>query len=342
MRVVVLFLAGCAQIPLLDVPIVGGTEAQRAAAREEIASFDAAIGTGRLTGLRDITFETLPSMEISGMARRHRVWLDPALSADEVPGTLRHELCHVLDFVEGLSEQRPELFDAFAEGLFDPDIGDIPARLIPESINQRMEAFAQFCDLGALSAAMLSVPCEGETGIAADATSFIAHSVWSSFEMNEVALQPRPIVSFQNDWTPDMLSFDATRQPDVLHAEFIQLVPGTFYAQEQRTAYLNLYTGEEVLGETAVPDAPIPDGLPAELYLTSSSGSENLAAALGFVALHHLGYSVPRRLVWVEDAWAIAEDRCTWPAEDLFTVDERVFHAWAEGPVASWAEIAPQ
>lgn len=125
---------GCHErFSLDDVPIVGGTDDQRALVRERLAEFEADAGVGRLT-LQAVVFDSLDDPIGSFNRRTDRIELSDQLDPSVLALVLRHELCHALDFTEQLVDRPSPLFDGLADGLFDPDAGALALRCAHRAI----------------------------------------------------------------------------------------------------------------------------------------------------------------------------------------------------------------
>ena len=106
MRCAMFFAAGCgAGVPLSEVPIRGGTEAQQYEVRAALVEFDAAVGAGRVE---------VRSVHIRRFADRRT---DEELTSFR--DSVWHELCHALEDDEGITLGEP-LIARLREGLFDP------------------------------------------------------------------------------------------------------------------------------------------------------------------------------------------------------------------------------
>ncbi|MEZ4235454.1 MAG: hypothetical protein R3F59_04690 [Myxococcota bacterium] len=170
-------VVACTRVPLAAVPVEGGTRATRAAAREELAAFDGWAGPGRVA-LSSVTFRALGDDHVDGMYRRTtaQVVLDEALSADVVRIALRHELCHALDWQEGLLDAPDAAFDAAGDLLFSPFGADLPYD--EDRRGRRSEALAQVCEVGPFGAVARATRCDGEPEVGAALAAFAWERVW--------------------------------------------------------------------------------------------------------------------------------------------------------------------
>src|SRR5687767_4147100 len=109
-------LLGCYQrFDLSDVPIVGGTDEQRAVVREELEAFDRDVGPGRLR-LSAVVFASLTD-DRRGFSNgpTNRIRIEEELVPEDLGRIVRHELCHQLDRDEELLAAPVAALDAFAE-----------------------------------------------------------------------------------------------------------------------------------------------------------------------------------------------------------------------------------
>ena len=136
---------GCkARVPLSEVPITGGTKAQREAVRAGLLDFEHWIGFDRVH-LTEVRIEDLEG-DNQGLwyERRALILLDEEVS--DLDKTLRHELCHALDSAEDLSEGRSVL-KSLGQPYTKPDVPS-------DQQEPWTEAFAEVCSLGPLASAL--------------------------------------------------------------------------------------------------------------------------------------------------------------------------------------------
>ncbi|MEN0067736.1 MAG: hypothetical protein AAGA48_36745 [Myxococcota bacterium] len=162
-------LGGCHKAELDSVAIVGGSEEQRRAVRDEIEAFQRWAGKGRFS-LRKVRFRELD--DFYGLYSGNRIDINVAITSESfVRLVMRHELCHALDDVEEISSQG--LFDAIVSG----DQWDVRGRNAA-----RREGFAQIYELGPDAAWSLSRECSGEPDKIARLGQALVDKVWSSTE----------------------------------------------------------------------------------------------------------------------------------------------------------------
>jgi hypothetical protein len=167
-----LVLCGCSTFTLDQVPIDGGTEAQRAAARAALLDFDTAIGAGRLA-LRSISFRELKE-PIAGRYHNARVDIYEGAPAEVVGDIARHELCHALDDAESLSGgPQADALERLAEGPL------AHAARYAEN-HPEHESFALLCEQGPIAAGLYASSCPGDFAATSAVFAWMETAVWSA------------------------------------------------------------------------------------------------------------------------------------------------------------------
>lgn len=179
MRWVLLAAAGCDRTyPLPIVPIRGGTAEVRAELRAELIEYDAQVGPGRVELRRIDVVEHTQYGTLGHYSAADRtiemVPVAPTL-------TLRHELCHAIDFAERRIDDDIELYDELSRALVDH--GAVPVELYTTQRAQQDEAFAQSCERGGLALWLLAEhPCEHDGDLVVDVARHLTDAVYVGFE----------------------------------------------------------------------------------------------------------------------------------------------------------------
>lgn len=327
-----LLLACGGPVALTEVEIVGGTPAQRAAAADELAALDAAMGPGRLR-IRTITFDDVSGAYAKYVPLSHKIVVDDVLDPDGVRRNLRHELCHALDLGEGLLDDPTVPFDAFGEELYDRvlDHGTSARR-------RRSEAMAQVCELGPFGAAALAQACPGDDATGTALAAWVLANAWAEHVPDEPwPLAERASASPEIAW--DELWMEATVEPSRA-----RLTVGS--PEASWSADVDLATGEVLDGVAdlapGLPPPPTSD-LPVGAHLGVAQGWDlRLRAAAVELPVTGLATGAPRLLGASVEGWTLVGDGCLdadrgrWA---LFTADEAVWLAWGDGPAVTWAPL---
>jgi hypothetical protein len=155
------WLVACRDRPLVcpdadAVPITGDVPDATVLddVREALVSFGE--GTGRPICLSEIVFQAglrgeddLVAGQIHPGSRVMRIDPDLTTGPDVLRGVVWHELCHLLDHDEGITEREPDLFTP-TDGWFDPEH-------YPTEAEIRGEYFARWCGYGPLPPVVVAV-----------------------------------------------------------------------------------------------------------------------------------------------------------------------------------------
>ncbi|MEQ1506525.1 MAG: hypothetical protein ABMB14_30130 [Myxococcota bacterium] len=327
---VVLASLGCAPAPLAETPIFGGTEDVRDAVRAELQAFDDAAGAGRVH-LSAISLEAVDVFGRYDPATR-RITLPEEI--ERIGPSVRHELCHALEAEEQLVAEPSTLFDALADGLFDPDSSDPrPSSGFHTAASRREEVMATFCELGPLRTWTMAVPCAPDPTEGTELAAWLSQEVWAAYD-------PAPGLALGAEVHPGALPGGAFPWQPVLTPTAEPGVVGLSYGFDaaRTTIAVDLYTGAPTGGAVTPLDShrALPPGLDG--FVADVAGWETgPAAALGFDDLHHLGLSSPRLWVWSPDGWR--GGACRRPDQTVFTADDRVWTAWSDGIGVGWAPV---
>lgn len=161
-------------VPLREVVIEGGTESQQAAAYRALAWFDQHADADRVT-LTGFSFGAIELDFAEGQYDPETRWIT-ILDTSEVEwvGTLvRHELCHALDYQQGISVRHEAALSAMAEQM--PNV----QRFYPEELAVP-EAFAQLCQLGGTATDFMTRGCNASDPGENDLLQEIQDEVWST------------------------------------------------------------------------------------------------------------------------------------------------------------------
>lgn len=344
-------LAGCHRYTLDDVPIVGGTASQREVVRSVLDEFESATGGGRVR-LSSVQLEDLqtPSKVGSGVALRGvyqrstgRIVVDPDGLERDLPYTVRHELCHALDFQQDLAEDPSGVWGRASEQLAADPSWTADAVAGKDARSRRSEALALFCEGGTHYAHLLSPPCSSDPdGIAEIARALLGQVWWDPPPLPTAAVGERGTVLWDQVVT-DIIPIPAP----TTDAGLLQLYLAVDPIWENPVA--DLFTGDtvdalvaqagtgEYSGWASFSDGPW--GWKAEV--SDSVGSEGGPdALLGRVFLWHLGWS-GYRLFWSPDGqqWRVAGEGCAREGEHPFFADDTPWTFWVEGDRAMWTRL---
>lgn len=353
-------VGGCHRsYPLDEIPIVGGSEYVRQLVEDELASFSEAIEPASIE-LSEIVFEATDE----GMAgwyrdRDRRIAIDEELATlyDEaafmvIPGVLRHELCHALDYQTELAAEPHETLDAYADLLFDPQRGAQDWRDDPRS--RRSEAFAEICGLGPILAASLAEPCPGESPLLAELASFALSDIWRNVTFGAPPVLVEPLVT-SGPFEPFVgVSPKPTNQPDVLRLD-------VYHTDDSSTPYaVDLHSGEQADLQTDLETVPsVVEGLSLGWALDKSVAftaagwpDQALLGTKGFLLDAFDGEYPDRtrsRLLWFSgEGWSPfpvcppdedGSNRFMW---GIFTAQDAVWYAYGDGQVVRWASVMEQ
>jgi hypothetical protein len=321
--VVALLLVGAceARVPLSDVPIVGGTAEQREAVRDELAAFDGWVGPDRLQ-IVEVRFADLDPV-VLGQFRPSQddVKLNRDLAIGEVRWVVRHELCHALDYAEGLVEQPSPLFDHL--------VTQLKGQAGPTDRARRSEVLAEACNVGPFGAeALATQPCPADPPEAEELFGWIARHVWSEYDPADPAAPLGPALASGPAPEAGPLSVSPSVEPGLVD------VVGLPFA-------VDLHTGEPSGQVPAAGDAanPPPTTTPLGGVVRLGVGwPSGPGAAVVDYTLKSQG-PAGSRLVW-SDGLDWSPVGCVDASDDwdLFTAEDQVWYAWREQAV-SWTPI---
>ncbi|MEM6925459.1 MAG: hypothetical protein AAF602_00920 [Myxococcota bacterium] len=247
--------AGCSPpqpVGLPEVPISGGTPAQRAIVETELAAFEEWTGGGRVM-LSSIRIRRLRAV-LAGKYRvdTPRVFLDDDLGPEQLANTLRHELCHAVDWQEDLAGRPVPALDVFMDVMADAaDERGLDRWFDPDEPDElRREIFARACELGPWVAGLAQL---GPDEPLSAALSWIADEVWTHRPTGsgfvEGVREDLVIADFPVVGRVD-LSFGPTTTPEVIEVMY-----------GRQPVYVELHTGRRVFEpHIAVPDSLAPGG----------------------------------------------------------------------------------
>lgn len=332
----ILVAIGCrAVVDLPDVPIAGGSEQARAAVRRELERFDRWVGAGRLR-LAEVAFTDLEEPK-AGRYRGGppRILLSDDLYLGRLPEIMRHELCHALDYAEGLLDEPVPELDTYGER-----VDGVDREL---SQRGRGEALAQACETGPFGPAALAVPCAGEPRLAREVAAWMEREVWRGFEPpSESSPSGDPLAAVSLDPREAWEAFQVfpTVEPDRI-AVSVQ-TEGDGFA----ITYVDVNTGASAppadLGAMA---EDLPPGRPPGRNFPAYGWPDGPGAAVALSTFPHLVEDAPRLLAWRDGAWSFVGDGCIPHADgrwQLFTADRRVWYAWGDGSTVAWTPLGDE
>lgn len=178
--VVVLGGAGCRFVPLAEVPVDGGTDEQRAIVQEVLDEIDRTLGLD--VELRKIRFANVDEHRYGAYnSVTKTVRLGFEIEEEVLRFTLRHEICHAVDFQNDLS-MTDEALDPVATWYRARDWMH-QERTRPA----RKEAFALGCGEGAAMLEAVAGACDDDPEWVTDLAAQLGEDVWSRHEPVEVA-----------------------------------------------------------------------------------------------------------------------------------------------------------
>jgi hypothetical protein len=327
-------LGACAErVPLSRVPVRGGTADQHAQVRDILEEFEADSGEGRVQ-LTEVVFGQIYG-DATGTfnAVTDVIRMEPYLEGPPLERVLRHELCHALDFAEGLMEGPHPTFDPLIHDLF--MLGAIDTDGLEGPRYRRSEAFARYCDLGPFVGHALIAACPGEPDEVNDATAYLSREVWQTWEPPPSQRGPAVHARWQAP-SPDPVAFGVLGLSDPSQ---IRIQYGT------ERVDVGLDDGLPRSGSTLfAPQEKLPAGVshlcPVYGALLDGTGwSEGPAAVLVRFELYREA-ATPRILTMDGGEWTRVAGCFPQEHIDLFsTADGRLWLAWVEDSTVSWAPL---
>ncbi len=326
----ILLFGGCRWYSLDEVPLDGGTPAQRAAAQSALVAFDEAVGRGRVE-LRTVRFAPVDEGAL-GAYQSGKITVHPGLDPDGVVEVVWHELCHAIDASEAMSEREPLLLLQLATGVF-------AERTTLHSREPEAEAFALLCDNGPVVSQIYSSPCQDGLETLWAGYAFL-HDVglWQPTARLDDAPQANQVREWSLTGVPDYFNL-AAFEPTVL-----ALV--AYFADGQEVTLLDVYSGDPapddwtdpVLGADLLEeDLPAIRGLAIAEVVGWDDGPGSVA-----LELHLTGNpGMPRRLLlWTGDHYELPADRCLMDGvTDHVALDQHVWFARRDGASVIWWQI---
>jgi len=344
--VVVAAMGACVELYSLErVPVVGGTEDQRTLVEAELEYFDTEVRKGRLA-IGEIRFEALP---VDGSINSYSrvVTLDEDLALVDVRYTLRHELCHGLDFEERLSWNDRTLFDALADTIEVP-VSHIPGPMTYEEY-RRSEGLAAYCSMGPLAGIALASPCDpSEREEWTDAGEWLRENVWQGMSSGPLAWDPMPVASWPTPVMFDDYWMAGTDDPPGIAIELFEYREPSDEFVAQDDVVVDLYDGSVLdvayLEASRVDDDFLELDEPyGELWCFNAGSprgwAEGPRGAACSVVVPGQGSSVERLFVDEGPGWRVAEPACAPEEFDIFPADGRVWIGWAADAGLVWATL---
>jgi hypothetical protein len=246
-----LVMAGCTRVPLLEIPVVGGSGAERAVVTQAVADFAATVGEDRvaLSQIRLVSADALDRIHLQGdwsdvvVGGQYdpvtdRVWVatDVQTGDGALEATVWHELCHALVAQDDLDTAAAPV-EELRGRLFDPTHPFSIESACPRCYLPRIqgsEAVAQACALGPYwAAASAWTECGGGEPADAELAGWMLDHVWTGLEPRFVDEEPGFTLTLAVDF--DVTEVRPSRSPRVLQ---ILGVPGA-----RDDLAVELYTG---------------------------------------------------------------------------------------------------
>jgi len=347
----VLLVAGCGErYTLSDVPIEGGTPSQRQTVSEELERFQTWAGEDRI-GLSEIVFIEIDDAGFF-RGRSGRVGLSNSLTKFRLALTLRHELCHAVDFQEGLVDRDEAGFDELVTWVLATEGHPLRKWVVKgPKRKRRAEAFAYLCQQAPLGTAMLADPCPNDADNYARAARWVHSQVWTADPdlvpatvvagaegRWEAGLTPRSLVAYgsigqsraaflalDKDNDNVVANVDLKSGAEVAAVDDFDLVAG----MEPPPAATPYRTGTSDWFPTSVDGAPT---------ATFGERSRVIVPALKALDIQEEALN-PRVLAYEEDTWSIVADACPAALPTVFRAGGEFYVAWAEGTDVAWSAI---
>jgi hypothetical protein len=343
---------GCKPLaPLSEVPLLGGSQEQRALVSEQLAAFEGWSGPERVQ-LRSIRFV---EQEGSHLGRYHlrqkRIELAPHLTGDTLAVTLRHELCHALERQEDLVSTLPQ-FQNLAEDLELEGIDLIRDGKLDSGVLEQSEVMALLCEEGPASTLLAQLSCPTDSPGLEVVGRWFAEQVW----LGEpdlglgAALTAEPLdARHTSPFVPHDIQFfvEPSGQSALL----------AMHRREEEELqsdelWIDLHTGEPVEAQTYEdsgaydldPVVPLPVGLTApptsrSLVPIHTVVQGERAAVIVDGPDFHLWQLAPRLIFLDEGQWWAVE-HCPGAVGTVFPTPEALWVAWAEQHDIRWAPIS--
>ena len=355
----VVLLVGCAQRQALDkVPIEGGTAQQRAAVIAELDRFEEWTGSGRieLTGI-ELREGFRAKKGHTGFYNRvtAKILLSGELSAEDIPMTLRHELCHALDGQEDLLAQKQPVFDTLAEEIRSDSKHPLHEALGSGARTHRAEVFAYVCQQAPLGTAMLSRPCAQGSNEYRDVAMWIEANAWRGTP--DVDGNPSPLGASE-PIGPWMLPFEVEEVQAAGSESFdgvrltargdggsdwtsISSTDGSEIPLFEDLTIQAITDGYEAGGPYRAPDIGTFNVTSTDPMEAVSDGKNTLRVVRG-LRQDSLGvHSAPQILVGaMTEPWAVVEGACPGREGSVFIANSQLFFAWSDGPSVWWASLS--
>jgi hypothetical protein len=282
-------------------------------------------------------------------SQRIRIRIDVELPVEDVAYVARHELCHALDFQTSLADGPQDALDAYAERLYDPEVGGLPWE--EDARYRRSEAVARICEVGPVVAAAIAEPCPGELPLLASLGSFAMTEIWAGLpagpqpELGEPTTTSFQIGSFVS------LSLDPTTDPEI-----VRLVTSDA-ADHETTDHVDVRTGDRV--ESAPEPVPtVAEGivfgptLERVVPFRAAGWPDRVLVAAWFdirgFAFGRAEYP-EERLLWSDGTgWSAVpvclpgspiseeDDPMPW---DIFPAQDQVWYAEGDGQEVGWSPV---
>lgn len=333
---------------LPHVPVVGGTPEQIAEVYDELEDFSRWIGPDRVE-LREIRFVDGPLDVGRGTYPRagRRVVLTKDLIGAALRNTLRHELCHAVDYQEGLLASREPLFDALVDRL---TARGESLHVNPRASQRllRSELLARICVTGPAGTRLLQSSCPGEPDELDEAAARVEDWVWRGVDPLPLTETPPPVehtapfdvagvhIVASEDGRSGRLGIDG---PKGWVVSWVDLASGD--PDPDTVDPPSLYELSKPF--MVPPPEPLPPGLhpppaPDLFHPPYLSVAQSDRAALVVRPATSLG--VQRRVVVLDAGTWHGVDACPGPVASVFSTPDRLWLVWAEGSLIQWTPIS--
>ncbi|MEN0068327.1 MAG: hypothetical protein AAGA48_39775 [Myxococcota bacterium] len=263
--------------------------------------------------------------------------------ADAIRVAMRHELCHTLDFGEGLSTKALDWLDEFAANL--PAASIVPIEGVDPNLQFRAEAFAELCEsLTPLAAQVVEQPCAPEEELFGTAARWMRQEVWReppapALEVGEEVVSfDLPFYDPKDPW--NRFSISATLDPDAL------LIESWNDANPVGAVWVDRVTGVQVDSLAQAVELPKVDDVPGELApagFLSLQGTDGFVVGTWYIRVEGSGQSAPRVIAFDGQTWRPVDDTCTKSISgfdrSLFVSNQQLWLGWENEGQAKWGPL---
>jgi len=340
---------GCAtRHDLGEVPVEGGTASQRDAVLQELDVFAEWIGPGRIELSRiEVTSTASHLDDASGFyyGPTARIQVSADLSPSEIRETLRHELCHAVDFQGNLLDGPQPVFDTLATSIDgDEDHALHDAVVGRSNRTMRAELLAYVCQQAPLGTALLAKPCPDESSEYSEVAEWINDHIWTGNpDVSPVAshVQSSSVVEWGSPAGVSTLvilgsenedaAFIVALSSDPLVSEaYVSPIDGTAVAQFADPTLESIEAGYSISAPVGAPEIGVFDSISVDDIHAVSEGGTTLRLVEGLWKADLGGLFAPHLIAESGDGWSVVEDACPSRVNSVFAADGQLYLGWAD------------